>query len=98
MSSVDENNKLIQDFMISQDDWRAQAFLKVAYDDHWDWMIPVVKKITPLSKDEPKLEGLMVYVMEDLLELDLDRLLLSVAKFIHYYNGFEDNKRRFADA
>lgn len=99
-----EGNRLIVEFMQTEDDressgagfycLRGYALYKpeeLRYHASWDWLMPVVEKITPIAKEI----GQQAWrdTQWALIDANIEHVYVRVIQFIKYYNTQQHEKR-----
>ena len=89
-------NKVIQEFMVDRNDWRAKTFHKgIAYHQRWDWIMKVVQNILPPHGWELELISYQNDIIKMLGTASMIRVHKSVYDFIRAYTKLEQNKPAF---
>ena len=77
-----ENNKLIAEFMDYPDLGTEGDFSYLKYHKSWDWLMPVIGKISDLCEEPQELDSLKY----SLLSADIKTANYQVVEFIKEYN------------
>ena len=83
---MEENNKLIAEFMKVDQvdiDYAFNEHGQLKYHLSWDWLMPVIEKITELCEEPQELDELK----HALLCVDIKSVYFIVVEFIKEYNN-----------
>ena len=78
-----ENNKLIAEFMDYPDLGTEGDFSYLKYHKSWDWLMPVIGKISDLCEEPQELDSLKY----SLLSADIKTAYYQVVEFIKEFNN-----------
>ena len=94
-----EANRLIADFMgYKRDGYWYKDGEDLCYHDEWNWLMPVIQRITKLSRGlsreiQLQWEKLRVNHSNDLWSGDIKSVHKAIVGFIEWYNDREKNKK-----
>jgi len=95
--NLSEENRMIYEFLGVRETYNVRTFIdpmqyyshdedRPMFDNSWEFLMPVIKKIYELDFNIPEDSNLIGDITHGLIDIDLAHTYFSVIEFIKYYN------------